>query len=419
MPVTGGGPISSGGNSSGSNIPTTGIPGAIVGFDPDGNLVASADLEMLARSGAFGEGLSAKTATVEDNIQASDPDTGNACEMDPNEGLTFNSTNVTPTHLAGIAEADPSAETPLVRADNPGLLTEAQATILANTSNTNTGDQDSVSGNAGTATKLATARKINNTDFDGSGDIIVPGIILTDSQGNRPSASLAGREFVASDGYGPIRQIDNGSGWDRYFGNFKCTSPPAAAAFSIINGTYSSLTDHNGGLLYSTTGSGLTSEFNSASVVAIPGSGAYSLVVGMQPIYVRSVQYTGLGICLADGIGATPKLLVMFMQWGAAGSCLFNISKYTNPTTFSANAVSNTLTYPMLSSAFFMRIHDDRTNVYFYISPNGVDWVLIYSEGRTSFLTPAYAGLFQEQASTSVATSLIRSACNIFHFVCA
>ena len=40
-------------------------------------------------------------------------------------------------------------------------------------SGSNTGDQTNVTGNAGTASKLATARKINNVDFDGSGDITI------------------------------------------------------------------------------------------------------------------------------------------------------------------------------------------------------------------------------------------------------
>jgi hypothetical protein len=40
-------------------------------------------------------------------------------------------------------------------------------------SGSNTGDQTNVTGNAATATKLATARKINNVDFDGSGDITI------------------------------------------------------------------------------------------------------------------------------------------------------------------------------------------------------------------------------------------------------
>jgi lysophospholipase L1-like esterase len=46
-------------------------------------------------------------------------------------------------------------------------------TRLASTSGTNTGDQTSVTGNAGTATKLATARNIDGQAFDGSADVTV------------------------------------------------------------------------------------------------------------------------------------------------------------------------------------------------------------------------------------------------------
>ena len=51
--------------------------------------------------------------------------------------------------------------------------TDAQKTIIGNTSGTNTGDQTSVTGNAGTATKLATARNINGVPFDGTADILI------------------------------------------------------------------------------------------------------------------------------------------------------------------------------------------------------------------------------------------------------
>lgn len=51
--------------------------------------------------------------------------------------------------------------------------TAADKTRLAGTSGTNTGDQTSVTGNAGTATKLTTARNINGVAFDGTADITV------------------------------------------------------------------------------------------------------------------------------------------------------------------------------------------------------------------------------------------------------
>lgn len=57
------------------------------------------------------------------------------------------------------------------------VYTAAEKTKLGAISGTNTGDQTSVSGNAGTATKLATARNIDGQAFDGSAavTVIAPG----------------------------------------------------------------------------------------------------------------------------------------------------------------------------------------------------------------------------------------------------
>jgi len=49
----------------------------------------------------------------------------------------------------------------------------AEKTKLAAITGTNTGDQTTITGNAGTATKLATARNINGVAFDGSTDITI------------------------------------------------------------------------------------------------------------------------------------------------------------------------------------------------------------------------------------------------------
>lgn len=53
------------------------------------------------------------------------------------------------------------------------FVTAADLTILGNTSGTNTGDQTTITGNAGTATALETARNINGVSFDGTADITV------------------------------------------------------------------------------------------------------------------------------------------------------------------------------------------------------------------------------------------------------
>ena len=51
--------------------------------------------------------------------------------------------------------------------------TTAEKTKLSAITGTNTGDQTTITGNAGTATKLATARNINGVAFDGSADITI------------------------------------------------------------------------------------------------------------------------------------------------------------------------------------------------------------------------------------------------------
>lgn len=64
-----------------------------------------------------------------------------------------------------------------------GTLATQSGTFSGTSSGTNTGDQTSVSGNAGTATKLATARNINGVAFDGTANVTVPaaGSTLTDT----------------------------------------------------------------------------------------------------------------------------------------------------------------------------------------------------------------------------------------------
>ena len=52
--------------------------------------------------------------------------------------------------------------------------TTAEKTKLAAVTGSNTGDQTTITGNAGTATKLAASKNINGVAFDGTADIIVP-----------------------------------------------------------------------------------------------------------------------------------------------------------------------------------------------------------------------------------------------------
>jgi hypothetical protein len=81
----------------------------------------------------------------------------------------------TPRNIAGLA-FDGSANISPTTANVPDsankrYVTDAQLVVLGNTAGINTGDQSSVSGNAGSATVLQTARAIDGVAFDGSADI--------------------------------------------------------------------------------------------------------------------------------------------------------------------------------------------------------------------------------------------------------
>ena len=67
-------------------------------------------------------------------------------------------------------------------------VTDAEKTVIGNTSGTNTGDQTTVSGNAGSATVLQTGRTIGGVSFNGSANISLPGV---DTAGNQNTTGTA------------------------------------------------------------------------------------------------------------------------------------------------------------------------------------------------------------------------------------
>ena len=99
--------------------------------------------------------------------------------------LTGTAASLTAGHVTTNANlTGPVTSTGNATAIANGAITNAMLanSAVANLSGTNTGDQTSVSGNAGTATKLATARAINGVNFDGSAAItIIPRVNTTTS----------------------------------------------------------------------------------------------------------------------------------------------------------------------------------------------------------------------------------------------
>lgn len=97
--------------------------------------------------------------------------------------------------------------------------TATEKTKLAAITGTNTGDQTTITGNAGTATKLATARNIDGQPFDGTVDVTTPNVKLsvTTTKGDLLIATGSGavaRHGVPADGKILIADSSQTDGWN-------------------------------------------------------------------------------------------------------------------------------------------------------------------------------------------------------------
>jgi hypothetical protein len=97
--------------------------------------------------------------------------------------------------LRPLGVADASKQ---VSIDANGTVVASGQVLGSNLSGSNTGDQTSVSGNAGTATKLTTPRNIAGVAFDGSADIAIPYANLASppALGTAAAANITGANAI-------------------------------------------------------------------------------------------------------------------------------------------------------------------------------------------------------------------------------
>lgn len=95
--------------------------------------------------------------------------------------LEFVTANSSLVGLGNVANVDTTTTANITDSSGKRFVSDAQLTVIGNTSGTNTGDQTTISGNAGTATTLQTSRLINTVSFNGSADINVDANKVTQS----------------------------------------------------------------------------------------------------------------------------------------------------------------------------------------------------------------------------------------------
>lgn len=201
-----------------------------------------------------------------------------------------------------------------------------------------------------------------------------------------PTAGTKGRMYVSND-VGLI-QRDNGSAWEYVWGGplGYLTKPPSSSWSWVNQGTASTATELGGERI---TAPSSTRNFRLRTRTLTPSSN-YSAVA-----YVESagVPVGGSNLWLG-GIGLRNSSSGSFISFGpyldnTTFYSALAVYRWTNATTISANSFGKPV-YQIAGGAIpnWYRIRDDGTNRYFDYSTNGVDWITVFSEGRTAFITP-------------------------------
>jgi hypothetical protein len=222
----------------------------------------------------------------------------------------------------------------------------------ASVSGTNTGDQTSVSGNAGTATALQTARNINGVSFNGTADITV-----TAAAGTLTGATLAAGVTASSlTSVGTLSSLTvsgtftvSNTGVNNIAGNLHIgTASSAARAFRIAGITLAG--DNQLGALISpaftsaSTTSGTTVDLTFATAAAAftvtsgyalhiesPSIGAGSAVTTCWGLKIENQAAGGTNFAIQTGTGTVQFGGIVITVASATGSAGFRMPSGTAP----------------------------------------------------------------------------------------
>jgi len=165
--------------------------------------------------------------------------------------------------------------------------------ITGTNSGTNTGDQTTVSGNAGTATALQTARTINGTSFDGTANVTV-----TAAAGTLTGATLAAGVTASS---------------LTSFGAAMILGTPASGVGTNLTGTAAGLTAGNVTTNANLTGA-LTSVGNATTLVSAMTCSIPLANPANQTIYADAKAAFGYTINSVGGAGTSSGTITLAVQ---------------------------------------------------------------------------------------------------------
>jgi hypothetical protein len=166
---------------------------------------------------------------------------------------------------------------------------------------------------------------------------------------------------------------------------------PAASSFVWRNPGAATYTEYSNGPIVLTTPAQSGDQIRGFEQ-AVPTSFPYTLTVKITSLLWNSNFFT-TGIYIIDSNG---KLITLNQQ---NGNGLYQIAHWNSVTSFNATQKSNAIS-PKQST--WLRMSNDGSNITFYTSEDGAEWIQYYSEPSASFLGTAIAmGVYGDNNDTT------------------
>jgi len=166
----------------------------------------------------------------------------------------------------------------------------------------------------------------------------------------------------------PLGRIDNGSG-----------TILTSADFTWVNQGGATVSDQNGTMFMRAPPASLN---NLRVLKRTAPSPPYSLIGAFQITKFRENLESG-GLLFSKN--SDGKLHAFALGIDGTGPFRPAIYNFTNATTFSANALAPQHAL-FVGRYYWQKLEDDNTNLKFYTSFDGVEWIQVLSIGRTSFM---------------------------------
>ncbi len=175
--------------------------------------------------------------------------------------------------------------------------------------------------------------------------------------------------------------------------NIATITRPNPASFVWVNQGSGTLSTTGGGLNISAAGASGT---NVRAQVATPGGGSWNC--NMNVAVQSATGNPRAGVLMRES--GTGKLLSLAGGGGGTTAILFD--RWASDTSFTGTQGSYTVTLPVFSNGFWVRTTYDGTNAKFLMSPDGVNYVEVYTELKTASFTvaPDQCGIFFDSEGT-------------------